>query len=52
VERHGSKLARNFLVQYVLPFWFDVNGVQADPGTESVMAWRYVDRDADSAVLQ
>ena len=46
LERHGSKLARNFLVQYVLPFWFDVNSVQADPGTEPLRAWRYVERQA------
>jgi hypothetical protein len=41
VERYGTKLARNFLVQYLLPFWFDVNGVQADPGTKPGVAWRY-----------
>jgi hypothetical protein len=41
LERHGSKLARNFLVQYLLPFWFDVNGVRPDPGTEPDIGWRY-----------
>jgi hypothetical protein len=41
VERHGTKLARNFLVQYLLPFWFDVNGIKADHGTEPARAWRY-----------
>jgi hypothetical protein len=41
LERYGTKLARNFLVNYVMPFWFDVNGVQADPATEPTTAWRY-----------
>jgi hypothetical protein len=41
VERHGTKLARNFLVQYLLPFWFDVNSVKADRGTEQARVWRY-----------
>ncbi|WAX58476.1 hypothetical protein M6B22_06850 [Jatrophihabitans cynanchi] len=44
LERHGTKLARNFLVHYLLPFWFDVNAIRADPHTAPPRAWRYAEQ--------
>jgi hypothetical protein len=36
-----DRLAHNFIVRYLLPFWFDVHVIQPFPGKEPEKDWRF-----------